>query len=92
MLLLLDINECHTGNGGCEQSCNNTIGSFYCSCDTGYQLENNGLNCSGENFKMIELHLASFPGPLKKSGPGNDANLHAVVHRYMVAAIQEPSL
>jgi len=43
-----DIDECATSNGGCEQICNNTIGSFYCSCDTGYQLDVNGLNCTGE--------------------------------------------
>ena len=27
--------------------CNNTIGSFYCSCEMGYQLNSSGLNCSG---------------------------------------------
>ena len=45
----IDINECDTANGGCEHSCTNTIGSFTCSCDTGYQLDGNGLNCSGES-------------------------------------------
>ena len=52
----IDINECNIVNGGCEYSCTNTIGSFKCSCDTGYQLNVNGLNCSGKNFKMIDLH------------------------------------
>ena len=47
----IDINECNTGNGGCEHNCTNTIGSFTCSCDTGYQLDENGLNCSGKNFR-----------------------------------------
>ena len=28
--------------------CTNTIGSFYCSCGTGYLLDGNGLNCTGE--------------------------------------------
>ena len=33
--------------------CNNTIGSFYCSCEMGYQLDSSGLNCSG----MLTTHL-----------------------------------
>ena len=47
MFLLSDVDECVASNGGCEQLCNNTIGSFYCSCDTGYQLDVNGSNCTG---------------------------------------------
>ena len=27
--------------------CNNTNGSFFCSCDMGYQRDSSGLNCSG---------------------------------------------
>ena len=45
----IDINECETGNGGCEQMCSNTIGSFVCSCDVGFRLDGNGLNCHGES-------------------------------------------
>ena len=44
----IDINECNAANGGCERNCNDTIGSFICSCDTGYQLNENGLNCNGK--------------------------------------------
>jgi len=44
----IDINECDTANGGCEQLCSNTIGSFACSCGVGYQLDENDSNCSGE--------------------------------------------
>ena len=42
----LDVNECDDGNGGCENSCNNTDGSFICSCNIGYQLYSNRF-CSG---------------------------------------------
>ena len=54
----IDINECETANGGCQHSCTNTIGSFNCSCYTGYQLDENGLNCSGErswNNKLFHM-------------------------------------
>ena len=45
----IDINECETANGGCEQMCSNTIGSFACSCDVGSWLDRNGLNCNGKD-------------------------------------------
>ena len=48
----IDNNECETANGECEQMCINTIGSFACSCDVGYQLDRNGLNCSGKFAKL----------------------------------------
>jgi len=34
---LADIDECSEGISGCSQFCNNTIGSFNCSCQNGYQ-------------------------------------------------------
>ena len=48
---ILDINECATLNGNCSQTCTNTIGSYYCSCSTGYILGGNNMTCNGElNF------------------------------------------
>ena len=44
----IDIDECDTANGGCEQRCTNTIGSFFCSCGVGYRLDGDGLYCTGE--------------------------------------------
>ena len=49
----VDINECNQGNGGCEQSCTDTAGSFTCTCATGYQLTS-GRHCSG-------IHIISIP-------------------------------
>ena len=43
----IDINECASQNGKCEQSCQNTIGSYACSCLTGYLIDSNGYNCTG---------------------------------------------
>ena len=42
-----DINECAVNNGDCEQLCNNSIGSYWCSCVAGYTLDTNNMNCSG---------------------------------------------
>ena len=44
-----DINECANHNGGCEQKCQNTIGSYSCSCLNGYLMDSNGYNCTGLN-------------------------------------------
>ena len=51
----IDINECTTSNGDCEHNCANTDGSFICSCHTGYQLDENGLNCNGENTFIMAI-------------------------------------
>ena len=34
----VDIDECSTNDGGCQQHCHNTLGSYYCSCDSGWRL------------------------------------------------------
>ena len=41
------VNECDTNNGGCAQICIDTVGSFVCSCQSGYTLASNGLSCNG---------------------------------------------
>ncbi|XP_048581975.1 uncharacterized protein LOC116616154 [Nematostella vectensis] len=33
-----NVNECNSNNGGCDHLCNDTVGSFNCSCYQGYQL------------------------------------------------------
>ena len=43
----VDDDECATANGGCAQTCSNTVGSFTCSCDAGYTLNADGLACDG---------------------------------------------
>jgi len=42
----LDIDECLTNNGGCDEhsSCINTIGSYKCECNEGYS--GDGMSCS----------------------------------------------
>ena len=42
-----DIDEC-AGNGGkgnCDYKCENSIGSFNCSCQEGYKVEEDKLSC-----------------------------------------------
>lgn len=46
---LQDVNECTANTSGCQQNCTNTIGGFYCSCQSGYTLDTNGRTCTDVN-------------------------------------------
>lgn len=47
----LDINECAKGNGGCNEVCENTAGSFFCACDGDERiLSSDGKSCSDISF------------------------------------------
>ena len=45
VFLLIDINECSAMPCGNNSICNNTDGSFVCTCDSGFT--GDGLNCEG---------------------------------------------
>lgn len=42
----LDIDECAEGIDGCSHMCINDVGSYSCSCNSGYQLASNGHGCA----------------------------------------------
>lgn len=42
-----DVDECGKRNGGCDHECNNTMGSYRCSCRQGYMLVGRHM-CNGE--------------------------------------------
>ena len=46
----IDIDECSSGNGGCQQICVNTNGSYHCTCQTGFSLNTDNSSCSGKTF------------------------------------------
>ena len=42
----VDIDECYEyESGGCYHYCHNTLGSYYCLCEIGYYLSDDGLSC-----------------------------------------------
>lgn len=47
MYINTDINECLNYNGACSHTCTNFDGSYTCSCNSGFKLENDGHNCTG---------------------------------------------
>ena len=45
-LFILDLDECSNASlNACTQKCNNNVGSFTCSCDSGYRLSKNQQTC-----------------------------------------------
>lgn len=46
-LLLIDTNECSLGTDNCQQLCINNVGSYSCDCNSGCELNSNGINCTG---------------------------------------------
>ena len=57
-MLCADMNECATNNGGCNQTCTNTVGSYECSCAEGFTLTANNLNCDGKD-SVISINARS---------------------------------
>ncbi|RDD39384.1 Mucin-like protein [Trichoplax sp. H2] len=45
----IDINECQVSNGNCGSICVNTIGSYRCTCPSGYYLAMDGRTCQDIN-------------------------------------------
>jgi len=44
-----EIDECsRPDNGHCEQRCINTLGSYHCACDPGYELAPDRRSCAGD--------------------------------------------
>lgn len=58
---ILDVDECSLLNGNCSQMCNNTIGSYMCSCITGYFLNSNNRICNGMSSQILKMYaMATF--------------------------------
>ena len=60
IFLSTDINECSTTNGGCTQTCQNTAGSYYCVCGTGYSLASNNHGCDGELSRKLNISMVVY--------------------------------
>ena len=48
LLISIDLNECIDDTDGCEDGCENTLGSFFCTCPSfGSGFRANGTRCVG---------------------------------------------
>lgn len=48
-----DKDECALKNGGCQQICRNTIGSYQCACQNGFTLHENKHDCKEGNWIIL---------------------------------------
>ena len=56
LITFSDINECHSEQeNNCDQICTNTIGSYNCSCGSGYLLNEDGFQCDGTVTLLLFL-------------------------------------
>ena len=53
--VLSDTNECLTSNGNCSQICINAMGSYFCSCLSGYNLAADSRTCEGRLLKLFTV-------------------------------------
>ncbi|XP_011298648.1 uncharacterized protein [Fopius arisanus] len=62
MVTCLDINECLDNNGGCDEVCENTEGSYFCACNGDEKM------VSSDGRSCIEINAISCPpvNPVKR--------------------------
>lgn len=60
--LFSDIDEC-SSNHGCSSLCTNTEGSFYCTCEDGYRIANDGSTCLPVCGGSITMDCGSISSP-----------------------------
>ena len=51
----VDIDECLVSPCHGNATCNNTVGSYICACDSGYS--GDGFNCSGKNIILFNIWI-----------------------------------
>ena len=57
LFLDLDIDECLLNNGGCSDTCVNTVGGFECTCRPGYIVDTDNKTCTSKSC----ISLGCFP-------------------------------
>lgn len=45
-----DKDECEELNGGCQQTCVDTLGSYHCECSEGFRIHADAHTCIGKNM------------------------------------------
>ena len=50
-IFFLDMDECVDTTLCANGVCSNTIGSYTCRCNPGYDLSNDGIACNGKDVK-----------------------------------------
>ncbi|XP_070174715.1 scavenger receptor cysteine-rich domain-containing protein DMBT1-like [Littorina saxatilis] len=56
----VDVDECMENTHSCDQVCTNTLGSFSCSCNSGYVLDSDGRTCNGL-YDVCDFYRTLYP-------------------------------
>uniref|UniRef100_A0A3B3REB7 Thrombomodulin n=1 Tax=Paramormyrops kingsleyae TaxID=1676925 RepID=A0A3B3REB7_9TELE len=72
----VDINECLQNE--CEQNCVNTYGSYICSCENGYYLED-GFKCKKQDVGVYDFTTPTPPPPGNKTSSVSPGGLFAII-------------
>ena len=67
-MLCVDIDECHSDNGGCDHSCENTEGSFECLCNASYILAADSKTCVTPSYCNSHTVLQKRSGLIRTAG------------------------
>ena len=65
LCFITDVNECDVINGGCNQICTNTNGSYYCRCNAEFNLDDDGRTCSGKAENSLRTLYSHLHEPVK---------------------------
>ena len=65
------MDECAEGNGGCQQSCVNMMGSYECHCREGFFLSDNQHTCIHRSNGEPCRSPPGAPPPRRAGAPGN---------------------
>ena len=83
-----DIDECAQRIDHCRQNCHNTLGSYTCSCNSGFQiLDVDGRTCDGECIKRsLHIHWSTSSTDIDECSNGTHScvqmcnNTHGAYH------------
>ena len=70
----VDINECMEESDRCDHNCQNTEGSYTCTCSEGFLLDNDGYSCIG----MLQYDIL-MPQRLQKQQYGDMIWDHCII-------------
>ncbi len=48
LCMCIDVNECEDDTDLCTHNCENTVGSYTCTCDEDFVLNADGITCDGK--------------------------------------------
>ncbi len=86
MNIVSDDNECQLGTDLCGQVCHDTLGSYTCSCRSGYALNDDGLSCRGKRKRrLVSLSLYLYLSDIDECVMGIDTceqNCHNNIGSY----------